>query len=360
MAKQASRTMIGGFVVVSIFILMASLVVFGSGRFFKHTETFVLYFEGSIKGLSVGAPVLFQGVQVGSVSNIVIRAQADALKTSIPVTIQIEPQKFEMGDTKRALSDPRETLPKLIDMGLRGVLTLQSFITGQLMIEFDFYPDSPAVLRDTEKEYLEIPTIKSTTERLAQSIQRIDIEKLENGVISVLEGIDQLVNDPDLFAAISSLTKTLNNLQALVAKMDMRLEQMADGVDTAIADVGTLINDVNSRVNTLSGRLETTLVEVETLVQSVNRQVVPLSTGAETAIGSYTQLAEDTNANLQKIMSELDETMAVARDVMSQDAPLMVNLRTTLDEITDASRSFRLLSDYLAQHPEALIQGKTN
>ena len=58
MAKQANRMMIGGFVVLAVFLLAASIVVFGSGRFFKKTELYVMYFEGSVKGLSVGAPLL--------------------------------------------------------------------------------------------------------------------------------------------------------------------------------------------------------------------------------------------------------------------------------------------------------------
>jgi paraquat-inducible protein B len=308
MAKQANRMMIGGFVVTAIFLFMISLVVFGSGRFFNRTETFVLHFDGSIKGLQVGSPVLFQGVQIGSVTSIVIQTHEDDLKASIPVTIQIEPQKFEMGSSRRALTTPEETLPQLIALGLRGVLTLQSFITGQLMIEFDFYPDSQAVYRDTDKEYIEIPTIKSSTERLAQSLQQLDIEGLEKDVKSVLEGID----------------------------------------------------NVNRRVDALADRLEETLVDVDTLVNNINSRVDPLATGTETAIRAYTQLAEDTDVKLQNLMSDLDETLLAARDIMSPDATLMVDLRTTLEEISDAARSFRLLADYLAQHPEALIQGKTN
>ena len=48
------------------------------------------------------------------------------------------------------------------------MLAMQSFITGQLMIELDFYPDTPVNLRSIDREHLEIPTIPSTTERLAR------------------------------------------------------------------------------------------------------------------------------------------------------------------------------------------------
>ena len=73
MAKQANRMMIGGFVVLAVIIMAASLVVFGSGKFFKKTNKYVMYFDESVKGLSVGAPVLFQGVQIGSVTSIILQ-----------------------------------------------------------------------------------------------------------------------------------------------------------------------------------------------------------------------------------------------------------------------------------------------
>ncbi len=93
MAKQANRMMIGGFVVLAVIIMAASLVVFGSGKFFKKTNKYLLYFDESIKGLSVGAPVLFQGVQVGSVTSITLQADLEKMKTQIPVFIEIEPDR---------------------------------------------------------------------------------------------------------------------------------------------------------------------------------------------------------------------------------------------------------------------------
>src|SRR5512143_2777774 len=98
MAKQANRMMIGGFVVLALFIMAASLVVFGSGKFFKKTNKYLLFFDESVKGLSVGAPVLFQGVQVGSVVSIEIQTDLADLKTQSPVIIEIEPGKFHAGE----------------------------------------------------------------------------------------------------------------------------------------------------------------------------------------------------------------------------------------------------------------------
>jgi paraquat-inducible protein B len=83
MAKQANRMMIGGFVVLAVIIMAASLVVFGSGKFFKKTNKYMLYFDEPVNGLSVGAPVLFQGVQVGSVTSITLQADFVNMKTQI-------------------------------------------------------------------------------------------------------------------------------------------------------------------------------------------------------------------------------------------------------------------------------------
>ncbi len=358
MAKQANRMMIGGFVVIAIFILMASLVVFGSGRFFKRTETFVLHFEGSIRGLNVGAPVLFQGVQIGSVTNIVIQASKDDLIATIPVTIQIEPERFQTRDSRLARYTPEETLPKLIDAGLRGVLTLQSFITGQLMIEFDFHPDSAAVFRDTEKEYLEIPTIQSTTKRLAQSLQQIDIEGMEQRVTSILDGLDRLVNDPELTSAIRSFSKAMEEVQLLVSRVDTRLGQMADGMDSSLADLESLLSDAKRQMNNVAERVDATLDNADGLIINIKDRVDPLAAETETAIQTYTQLAKDTNAGLQRVVSNLDKTLLATRDIMAPDAPLVLDLRATLDEISEAARSLKTLTDLLAQQPEALIRGR--
>ncbi len=105
MAKQANRMMIGGFVVLAVIIMAASLVVFGSGKFFKKTNKYILYFDESIKGLSVGAPVLFQGVPVGSVTNIILEADLVKMKTQIPVIIEIEPDRWKVRAGERRLPE---------------------------------------------------------------------------------------------------------------------------------------------------------------------------------------------------------------------------------------------------------------
>jgi paraquat-inducible protein B len=310
MAKQANRMMIGGFVVLAVIIMAASLVVFGSGKFFQKTNKYVLYFDESIKGLSVGAPVLFQGVPVGSVTSIILEADLVKMKTQIPVLIEIDPDRWKVRAGER---NYRKVGAKLIEMGLRAQLIMQSFITGQLMIQLDFNPQStvcyaPAQTDKDYKDYIVIPTCQSTGEKLSQALEHLNLQKLEMHLESTLAGVDRVVNNPDLTASIRALKGTLQDASKLLTRVDHQVDPLANDVKKTAKDFSNLANNVDNRVG-------------------------GVTTG-------------------------LDKTMSSARGVLSEDSPLMVELETTLKEFSAMSRSFRQLANYLDQHPEALIRGK--
>ena len=308
MAKQVNRTMIGGFVVLAVILLAVSLVIFGSGKFFKKTNKFVLYFDESIKGLAVGAPVLFQGVQVGSVSEIVIRADFRKLKADIPVYIEVEPDRFQVVGTEFQDRKPGDLAPRLIELGLRATLTMQSFITGQLLIELDFHPNTPVVLRHLDPGMIEIPTLPSTSAKLAQALERIDLGTLQQKLEAGLDGLQQFITNPDLIAGLRELRQTLQSTNKLIARVD--------------------------------------------------RQVQPLSTELQKITKEFGRLAVHFDNQMESLVTGLNKTMTAARRIMSEDAPLLVQLESTMQELAAMSRSLRQLTDYLDQHPEALIRGK--
>jgi paraquat-inducible protein B len=311
MAKQANRMMIGGFVVLAVIIMAASLVVFGSGKFFQKTVKCVMYFNEPVKGLSVGAPVLFQGVQIGSVTSITLQVDPTKMQTQIPVIIEYEPDKFQLGEEgQKTPRDPRKNISALIEKGLRAQLGMQSYITGQLIIQLDFYPGTPVTLKSIEKNYIEIPTIPSTSAKLTEALEKLNLTALGDHVEATLAGIDKFVNNPDLSASVRGLNETLKDARKLLARID--------------------------------------------------RQVDPLSKDLKKTVKDFGNLAVKVDAQVGGVAAGLDKTMSAARGVLSQDSPLMVELENTLKEVSAMSRSIRQLSDYLDQHPEALIRGKGN
>ena len=307
MAKQASKMMIGGFLIIALFLLIAGLVVFGATKFFTKTHKFVLYFNESVKGLDVGSPVLFKGVAVGSVINIDVIADPINLQADIPVIIQIESDHFKFRKPGETLP-PQKDMPLLIEKGFRGVLTMQSLITGKLLIELDFYPGTPLILKNIDKEYIEIPTIPSTTSKLAQALGKLDLEAVQKKLESALDGIGNLTNNPDLAASIRHLKETLRDARKLVNRVDRQVDPLAKDTKKTVKDIGKLARNLDGRVG--------------------------------------------------GVATSLDKTLLSVRGVISDDSPLVVELQNTLKEISAMSRSIRELADYLEQHPETLIRGK--
>jgi paraquat-inducible protein B len=319
MAKQANRTMIGGFVLIAIILMAVSLVIFGSGKFFQKTQSYVLYFEGSVMGLNAGSPVFFRGVPIGSVTSIVIQADMATMEITIPVIISVESERFQVyGGTR----DPEKNMPKLIDKGLRAVLVSQSFITGLLAIEVDFVPGSSVVLKGINKQYTEIPTIPSTTQKLMDALAKLDLTKIEQYLDSALDGISKLVNDPNLIAAIKDLKLTLESAHKFIVNVNGKVDPIAKDVKQLTRNYDKLSQELDKKVKALSASLEKTLAGMDTT------------------------------------LSGFDKTMTSVRGVVSPNAPLVVNLENSLQDVARMSEAIRELADYLEQHPSSLIRGK--
>ena len=144
MSRKTSPVVIGAFVVGAVTLAIIAVLVFGGSRFFQDKRYFVTYFDGSVTGLRVGSNVLFRGVRVGYVTDIGILTDASLASFTVPVTYQILPEAFTVlrapadnGGTRRA--DIRNDL---IDRGLRAKPEGESYVTGQLVIQLDFYPDA--------------------------------------------------------------------------------------------------------------------------------------------------------------------------------------------------------------------------
>nr|MDJ0857389.1 MlaD family protein [Desulfobacterales bacterium] len=94
MSKKANTAMIGAFVIGGAILAVVGILAFGSGALFKRTDDFVLYFEGDLTGLTVGSPVVFQGVPVGQVKTISVVYESAAKTFHIPVVIETDPARF--------------------------------------------------------------------------------------------------------------------------------------------------------------------------------------------------------------------------------------------------------------------------
>ena len=347
MSKKASKTAIGGFVLGALALIVVGVLIFGSGKFMTKTETYVMYFEGSVRGLNVGAPVVFRGVKIGSVTRIELLANTDDLSFTIPVFAEVEQNKFTLtGDEILDLS-PEEQLPLLVARGMRAQLIKQSMVTGQLIVELDFHCGKPAKLVAGYSEYMQIPTIRSGMDDLVKQIEKAPIQEILNKVLSAVDGIEKAINSKEVKKSLSYLEQTVKNLNKLVLNIDSRIEPLVSTVEETVKDYGKLARNVDRQVKpVLSGIVETERHAYK-LVKNVNAQVTRLGSSIEEA-------AKSANAALV----EATKTLNTIEGLTSEDSQMMYQITTTLKELSAAARSIRVWADYLERHPEALVRGK--
>jgi paraquat-inducible protein B len=327
-SRKASKSLIGGFVLGAVVLIVAAVIVFGSGQFFHKTYKFVLFFEGSVKGLNAGAPVMFHGVKVGRVTDIRLTFRGKELTMVMPVYIELDASKVEVTG---ALRKPGTYLQPFIKKGLRAQLQMQSFVTGQLLVNLDFYPGTPIKLVGLDKRYAEIPTIPAPLEELQKTVEHLQLDQLSDKLQVLITDMDTIAKSPELKDSIASLDRALRSF-----------DQLARSVNAQIAPVATSLKETSDAARGALVQAEKTLSLKE---------------------GVPAELAEAVKETLQAAHQTLEETQKAAiqvRHIADQNAHLGYDVSRTLEEISALSRSLRSLSDYLEQHPEAIIRGKTS
>jgi len=222
MSKRANPAVIGSFIVGAVAIVVAGILIFGNSRFFSKRDVFVTYFEGSVKGLNVGAPVNFRGVRIGSVSDILVRIDRRDASIRIPVYIELEERRFTViGDIAAEFENERtdaEFMDLLLERGLRAQLGLQSLLTGQLFVQLDFHPDSPIVLMGIDTDVPELPTVPAPLQQLSETIQELPLKELFDSAHHAIQGLDRIINSSDTNETIHSLRNTFASAEDMLAE----------------------------------------------------------------------------------------------------------------------------------------------
>jgi paraquat-inducible protein B len=333
MSKPANKTMIGAFVVGAVVLAVAAVVLFGSGKFFRKTEPWLTFFQGSVKGLNIGSPVVFRGVQVGQVTDIIVGFDATQLAVLIPVFFEIDPEKFkDIGDSSQ--KSDKEMHSALIERGLRAQLQMQSLVTGQLLINIDFYPDTPAQLIGIDQfrdkmpleDWWEIPSVSTPLQELEKALSEINIKEITDDVRRAMDGIAKLATDPDLHEGIGVLKNTLTDIQKLARHLDSKVDPLATSLDQTLDEARAGIGDAR---------------------KMMNEQAPALVSKIKNAAESATTALEQANTTLKSIEDLADEGTQLRHEVSA-----------ALTEISAASRSVRVLSDFIEQHPDAILRGR--
>jgi len=266
---------------------------------------FMMFFEGSVRGLSVGAPVDFNGIRVGSVLDIRLEFDRENAEFRIPVLIEIEPERI-VGRGSQEIDSPYVTVNKLVEKGLRASLQIGNLLTGQLFVGFSMRPDTPINLSGGETPYPELPTISSAdfgsiaqlSERFLNKLNRVDLDKLSLELIKTLEGTNRLFNGPEIKGALDDLQLSLQAFRGILQKID-------------------------------GSSLQETIDSGHVVMEKIT-----------------------------ETMGTFEETLLQVNRVLKPNSPLQYNIIKLTGELEETARSIRSLVDTLERHPQALIFGK--
>ena len=267
---------------------------------FERTYTqkmhYILHFDESIRGLTVGAPVEFRGIKIGQVVD--IKSEFDMEKTSprITVLVETEPQRWKVAGTalSRTADDAKKNISKLVAKGLRAQLKTGSLLTGQLFVDIDFHPDAPNAQVKYGEKFPELPTIPAPlliiTARVNDFLSKLEtvpIEQIGKDLGDTLQNVKRLTGSKELLEAVQALNETLQHARQLVQNLDSNVAP----------EIGSTLDQVQK-----------TLVSVE--------------------------------------------------GTLGKDSPLQHEMTQALKELAEAARALRILADYLERHPDAIIFGK--
>lgn len=237
----------------------------------------IMYFDHSLRGLTVGAPIDFMGIEIGNVKSVNAEFYDHYKQIRMRVEAVIYPSRVENG---QALNPNSEIFKDFIEHGWRAQMRTGNLLTGQNYIALDKFPKAkPATLQILSDDRVVIPT--TPTE--------------------------------------------LSGLQAQVSQIADKLTKFP------LVEIG---QDVRKTLNNMNTAIEST----DKLVKQLDGKVAP---------------------GLQATLDDVRKTVRSSESILSSDAPLQQDVRKALQQMTRAAASLQLMSDYIEQHPESIIRGKT-
>ncbi|GAB3289369.1 MlaD family protein [Parahaliea aestuarii] len=317
MSENSHSVAIGAFILGALLIAVTTIIfIVGSGIGSGH-ERVVMVFDGSVKGLSVGAPVALRGVQIGQVThiNLILDSDNDEL-------IMLVEADLDADNVQKRGSNPQELTEMLIERGMRAQLNTQSLLTGLLYVQLDFHPDTVIELPEIDSPYLQIPTIPTNLEKLSRQIDEIDFAQVASDLSDIATGLKSVITDEKFQTLPGEVNATFHSITALSEDIRSTLGRLEPGVNQLLANANNTLGTVDDNLPRLVTLVEEKLAVVESTLQN------------------------------------FDQTLKGVDNLIAEDSPTTYELNRALTELAEAGRALQLLAKTLEEQPEALLRGK--
>jgi paraquat-inducible protein B len=317
----ARPAVVGGFVLGAFALAAAAVILFGGSRLFATTSRAVIFFEGSVAGLDVGAPVTFRGVRLGSVTRVTLNFDPVTRTARIPVIIEVEPDRI----TWEGARPGREDYGQLVAAGLRAQLASQSLVTGQLRVDLDFRPDTPIKMVGGETGLSEIPAIPSELEQLRSKLTELPLRDL-----------------------VDAAQRALNSVDRLATHLDAQVGTVADAVGGAAGAATKTLTTADDSLVQVREAAKTSLRNVDALIGDARRQL-------EGRGGELNRLLTDLDRSLRSV----DTLLASANSLLAPRSSFRGDLEAAMRDVSAAASSLRTFAHTVERDPSALLTGRT-
>ncbi len=333
MTEKSTKIFIGAFVLGAVALLIGFILLLGSGVLRGENPSFVLYFNTSLKGLSIGSPVYFKGIRIGEVKTIQILPDVKNVHFSTPVVIEIERDRvlsITQGGEDADFFTDTHAMDRLIQRGLRARLAITSILTGQLCIELDLLPNATPIDPNTLMSYHdspEIPTQLSSLDVALSTLDKIPLQDILYDMVNSIRNISQQLQDLDIDDLVDSLHALSNDARASVNEFT-KLEERAG---QTLADYSSLAISTQKDLHATLDLVNSTLKKVSSLADTSTGTMVSLRRGADNAA-----------------------------DILSEDSAPVVEFEQTMMALRKVAQDLSALAVLLESKPDSLIFGRNN
>jgi paraquat-inducible protein B len=241
----------------------------------SEVRPFVMYFGGTLRGLSAGAPVELQGITVGEVKSVDVVYDERAGALAFPVVVELYPQRLRGRKPHSDESGSRAMIDRLVAHGLRAELKTGNLLTGQQFVSLDMHRDAPKEEVAWTQQPAIFPTISSgfddiqeSVGNIAKKLSKVPFEQLSFRLMNAMESLDHTLKSTDrLMQNIDSnlapqVQATLAEAQAALKNAKELLDQDApleNDLGSALLQVSRAAKSLNALADYLQRHPESLL-----------------------------------------------------------------------------------------------------
>lgn len=323
MSIRANPTAIGLFMIGALILTLVGVGVLASTGWFKQQSDFVSYFAESVNGLEVGAPVKFQGVPIGNVTDLLIRIDQKDKTFEVPVHYEVDLSRLTTQSGEFVDLHNPDVLRQQIDDGLRAQLQMESIVTGQLYIELTYREDPAPPLPETGRA--DMPVIPTSPSLL--SAFGTQAGSLIGEVLRVLFRVNEMLEEVDMKGLNASVVASAQSIERLAGSPEIQI---------ALKQIPTMTDHVNA-----------TMAEVQLLAERLGDAIEPL----EGQIDS-------TNTELVLTLKAMRQAVEETQGLLSTDSGIGYQMEEAFSSLKEAAAALRELSLSLERNPDMLLRGK--